>query len=143
MDVIIWSTSSTRNSKRISKINDLRTHVLHHIDEFTELADDFIEYWLTEETECIKKIVYDLWKHSEMLNELIRNTNSEIKTAQDEWRSCKDSTVSTMEETVELEPVMSETVIEIESSDEVECPECWWTWPETDKCPECDYVFNS
>ena len=111
---------------RICKINDLRQDIFRYIDNFAHAIDEFLEYGLQAEADCVKNnIIKDLWKHEEMLNELLRNANPDIKEAQDlgRWVSEWDS--------------------DNKEPSTVTCPECEWEWEKVDKCPECGYDFNS
>lgn len=122
MDVTMINPMGVRdpNAKRVCDINKIRGRIFSHIDEFTEQVSSFTEYGLNEEADCIKKIISDLWKHGEMLNELLRKNNPEIKEAQDLWRWTEDKW-------------------EIKKN---VCPECWEEF-EGDTCPECGYVLDS
>ena len=128
MEETIISVSWPRKNPdtvRICKINDLRQDIFRHIDQFCHAIDDFLEYWLQAEADCVKnQIIKDLWKHEEMLNELLRNANPDIKEAQDLGRGEKYEESDSKE------------------SSTVTCPDCGWEWEKTDKCPECDYEFN-
>ena len=123
--IAMWPRKNP-DTVRICKINDLRQDIFRYIDNFAHAIDEFLEYGLQAEADCVKNnIIKDLWKHEEMLNELLRNANPDIKEAQDlgRWVSEWDS------DNKELSTVT--------------CPECEWEWEKVDKCPECGYDFNS
>ena len=127
--IAMWWPRKNPDTVRICKINELRQDIFRHIDGFAHAIDDLLEYGLQPEADCIKNtIIKDLWKHEEMLNELLRNANPDIKEAQDlgRWEKSEDNTTS-----------------ETKESSTVTCPDCWWEWEKVDKCPECDYDFYS
>lgn len=131
-EITIGIMPKTPASKRISIIRDLRRHIDNLMEDYEKSMVDFAECWLGDERDCIEKCLGDLWKHSEMLNELIRNADPKIKEAQDQGRWSDEKKEK---ETSETETETSET------EQEVECPECWWKWKAEDKCPECEYEF--
>jgi hypothetical protein len=65
-----------------------------------------------------------------MLNELIRNADSDIKAAQDEgrWENNTKEETSTEEKSEE-------------DDEEIECPDCGWKGKKCDSCPDCWYEF--
>lgn len=124
--IAVWWPRKNPDTVRICKINELRQDIFRHIDGFAHAIDDLLEYGLQPEADCIKNtIIKDLWKHEEMLNELLRNANPDIKEAQDLWRWASEESDSK------------------EESSTVTCPDCGWEWEKVDKCPECDYDFTS
>ena len=123
--IAIWWPRKNPDTVRICKINDLRQDIFRHIDCFAHAIDEFLEYGLQAEADCVKNnIIKDLWKHEEMLNELLRNANPDIKEAQDLWRWAPEESDSKEPSTVT-------------------CPDCGREWEKVDKCPECDYDFTS
>lgn len=124
------------DTKRLSTVRNLRRHIDTLMEEYENAIDGFNEYGMSAESDCVKKCLCDLWKHSEMLNELIRNADSDIKAAQDEGRWETDTKVETTTEvktTTEEEPD--------EEDEEIECPDCGWKGKKCDSCPDCWYEF--
>jgi len=125
--IAMWGPRKNPDTVRICKINELRQDIFRHIDGFAHAIDDLLEYGLQPEADCIKNtIIKDLWKHEEMLNELLRNANPDIKEAQDLGRWTSEESSS-----------------EDKESSTVTCPDCWWEGEKVDKCPECEYDFTS
>lgn len=120
------------NTVRVTKINDLRSDIFHHIDHFTHAVDEFEEYGLSAEAECVRWIINDLWKHSEWLNEALRNSDQKIKDAQDQGRAWAEK----KSEEVKQAP-------EEKKPESVTCPDCGWEWDACDTCPDCWYEFKS
>lgn len=111
----------TPENKSISTLNFIRSFFYKTIDELNKKTFELNKYNLTEEVDCIKELIKDLWKQTEKINEVIRNKYPEIKEAQDLGRSTKEDNG---EETPK------------------ECPECWEPM-DGDTCSECWYTFKS
>lgn len=128
-EAIIGIMPKTPEAKRISIIRDLRRHIDNLMEDYERAMGDFAECGLGNERECIEKCLGDLWKHEEMLNELIRNSSPKIKEAQDQvrWETSEDN--------------KSETTSESKEQKKVKCPDCEREGEETDICPECWYEF--
>ena len=135
-ELTIGIMPKTPEAKRISIIRDLRRHIDNLMEDYERAMGDFAECGLGNERECIESCLGDLWKHEEMLNELIRNSSPKIKEAQDKGRWEKESDDSKTENT--SEEVASNTEDKLKK---VTCPDCGWEWEETDICPECWYEF--
>lgn len=128
--IAMWWPRKNPDTVRICKINDLRQDIFRHIDGFAHAIDDLLEYGLQPEADCIKNtIIKDLWKHEEMLNELLRNANPDIKEAQDlgRWESGEKN----------------ENASQPEQPSTITCPECWWEGDKVDTCPDCEHDFTS
>lgn len=111
----------TPENKSISTLNFIRTFFYRTIDELNKKINELQRFWLSEEVECLKDVMKDLWTQSEKLNEVLRNKYSDIKEAQDIARS---SDGDSKEEAPK------------------ECPECWEPM-DGDTCSECWYTFKS
>lgn len=123
-DCVMWPKKNP-SFVRVEKINSLRSDIFRHIEDFQRAIETFEEYGLSSESECVNNIIKDLRKHEEMLNECIRESDSEIKEAQDSWRKWESEDSKDSEE----------------SDSKVECPECGWSGDKTDECPDCWYKF--
>ena len=118
--VMMWPKKNP-DTVRITKINCMRRRILDRIDDCAHDIDDLLEYWLQAEASYVKDtILKDLWKHEAWLNKLLCDANPDIKQAQ-WWDKQEEST----------------------DTSTVTCPECWWSGAKMDKCPDCDYDFNS
>lgn len=120
--ISMWWPKCNPDTKRITKINQMRRCILDRIDDCARDIDDFLEYGLQTEATYVKDIILkDLWKHEAGLNKLLCDANPDIKEAQ--W--CWDTESKDRDQSA------------------ITCPECWWTWEKVDKCPDCDYDFTS